>query len=92
MIYANCLCSGFSASEESAVWILQCKQVTDMTKPCPAVKYLGLMDRDNLARYFRARYLPAIVSSWHYNDNKLLSGIYYVFMQHFSSDYLRELA
>ena len=57
-----CMCSGFSASDESAVWIIQCKQVTNEAEPCPAVKYTGVMDRFNLARYFRVRDLPAVVS------------------------------
>jgi len=61
-IFVYCLCSGFSASEESAVWVLLCKQVTVEAELCPAVKYTGVMDRNNLARYFRFRDLPAVVS------------------------------
>jgi len=53
---------GFSADEKSAVWVLLCKQVVDMAEPCPAVKYTGVMDRRSLARYFRVRNLPTIVS------------------------------
>jgi len=33
-----------------------------MAQPCPAVKYTGPMDRIDLARYFRVRDLPAVVS------------------------------
>jgi len=49
-------------SEESAVWVLECKRVTDTSQRCPAVKYTGPMDRNSLARYFNVRDLPAIVS------------------------------
>jgi len=49
-------------SEESAVWVLECKRVMDMKEHCPAVKYTGPMDRNSLARYFNVRDLPAIVS------------------------------
>jgi len=61
-LFVRCLCSGFSASDKSAVWVLRCKQVTIMTEPCPAVKYAGQMDSSSLTNYFRVLNLPAIVS------------------------------
>jgi len=61
-LFVRCLCSGFSASDKSAIWVLRCKQVNIMTEPCPAVKYAGQMDSSSLTNYFRVLNLPAIVS------------------------------
>jgi len=75
-----CLCSGFWAGEESAVWFLLCKQVVTEAQPCAAVKYTGVMDRNNLARYFRVRDLPAIVSIIHCvpeNGTRVILNILY---------------
>jgi hypothetical protein len=56
---------GFMEFEESAVWLLRCKEVHFQSEPCRPLKYNGVMDRESLANFFGVLDIPPV----HFSSN-----------------------